>query len=133
MVCFKIRHVIRTIKSHMRNPRLEGTKYEDQAALYLEKAGYRVIARNVTYKFGEIDIVAEAVEGRARTLVFVEVRKRGNQSFIRAEESVTYKKERRLRSAIQLFLLKYQGQAKNVRIDLIAFQNDEVRHFPNFI
>jgi len=63
----------------------------------------------------------------------VEVRKRGIASYIRAEETITYTKERRIRSAIQQYLLKYRGKAKNIRIDLIAFQEDEIRHFPHFI
>lgn len=47
-----------------------GKRYEDLACEYLKENGYRIIARNVAYRFGEIDIVA--LEGKI--LVFVEVK-----------------------------------------------------------
>ena len=115
------------------NRREHGFGYEEKAAAYLTERGYRLIARNVNFKSGEIDLVLENGSGRKLELVFVEVRKRGAGSYIRAEETLTYTKERRLRSAIDQFLLRYRGHAQSIRVDLIAFQNEELRHFPNFL
>jgi putative endonuclease len=116
-----------------KNKRLYGATFEEKAAEYLIALGYRLIAKNVNFKSGEIDLVMETDKRGLITLVFVEVRKRGISSYIRAEETITYTKERRLRSAIQQFLLKYKGRATTVRVDLIAFQETELRHFPNFL
>ena len=115
------------------NRRLHGAGFEEKAAHYLVAQGYRLLARNVTFKSGEIDLIFEAGHGKDLTLIFVEVRKRGRGSYLRAEETVTYTKERRLRNAIQQFLLGYRGDAQLMRLDLVAFQENEIRHFPNFV
>jgi putative endonuclease len=117
----------------LKNKRLYGASFEEKAAEYLIAQGYRFVARNVTFKSGEIDLIFEVGAGSACLLVFVEVRKRGTASYIRAEETLTYTNERRLRCAMQLYLCRYRGPAKSVRVDLIAFQENEIRHFPNFL
>ena len=120
------------------NRRHHGFQFEEKALNYLIAKGYRLLARNVFYKSGEIDLVLEKGQGVEQVLVFVEVRKRGASSFIRPEESLTYTKTRRLKSAIQQYLLHYEGHAKSIRLDLIAFHEDELQkdaliHYPDFI
>ncbi len=133
-----------------------GTIYEVKAAEYLLADGYKILHQNVNYKWGEIDIVAEiqdtplgplvgeggprangaraaAARGKGVTLVFVEVRKRDPRSWLEPEETLTFPKQRRLRSAIQSYLLKYQGRATSIRIDLVGFYGEELKHFRNFM
>jgi putative endonuclease len=113
--------------------RAHGTEYEQKAADYLEKIGYRLIAKNANYKCGEIDLIAEETTARGVILVFVEVRKRDPAAGITPEETITFRKQRRLQMAIQLYLLKYRGSAQRVRIDLVAFWGEELRHRRDFV
>ena len=115
------------------NRRLHGAHFEEKAKDYLVTQGYRLIARNVTYKSGEIDLIFEFIQNHSVWLIFVEVRKRGTGSYLRAEETITYTKERRLRNAIRQFLLGYRGKAKSIRLDLVAFQENKIQHFPDFL
>lgn len=48
----------------------KGNFIEEQAAAYLMRIGYRILARNYAYHGGELDIVAQDGE----TVVFVEVK-----------------------------------------------------------
>ena len=52
------------------NNRPKGNFVETQAAAYLKREGYDILARNYAYRGGELDIVARDGE----TLVFVEVK-----------------------------------------------------------
>lgn len=49
-----------------------GSRGEDQAALHLQRLGFRLLARNVRTRFGEIDLIA--FDGKV--LVFAEVKTR---------------------------------------------------------
>ena len=57
---------------------------EERAAKYLKKQGYRILERNYSCRFGEIDLI---VSDRAY-LVFVEVKLRKSDAFARAAEFV---------------------------------------------
>jgi putative endonuclease len=115
------------------NRRGYGATYEDRARDYLSALGYQFIAQNVNFKAGEIDLIFEQNIGRKVELVFVEVRKRSGYGWVSAEESVTFPKQRTLRNAITQYLHRYRGRASSMRIDLIAFQGEVIRHYPNFI
>ena len=106
-----------------------GMHYEDRAVDYLAQKGYEIIARNVIYRFGEIDIVAK----KGYSLVFVEVRKRDPRFGITPLETVTFPKQQRLLLSIQAYLARYRGKETQVRVDLIGFQGDEVAHYEDFL
>jgi putative endonuclease len=55
-----------------------GQRYEDTACEYLQARGLHCIARNVRYRFGEIDLVMRDEED---LLIFVEVRARRSSRF----------------------------------------------------
>ncbi len=110
-----------------------GHQFEVEAALYLTHLGYEILAKNVNYAFGEIDLIAEVTEQQSKTLVFIEVRKRDPRGWIRPEETLTYPKQRRLLNAIQRYLVRYRGKASNVRIDLIASDGQKLHHFKDFM
>ena len=113
--------------------RSHGNHYEQKACDYLEAQKYEILAKNVNFSFGEIDVIAHERLRRGLTLVFVEVRKRDSRGFLEPEETVTFPKQMRLKNAIQTYLLKYRGPATNIRIDLIGFKDEELRHRKNFI
>jgi putative endonuclease len=110
-----------------------GDRYEKRALEYLRNKNCKILAQNVTYRFGELDLVMEEVGTREVTLVFVEVRKRDPRSLVTPEESVLGKKAQRLIRASQTYLASYRGPASAVRIDLIAFHGEELTHHSNFI
>jgi putative endonuclease len=66
--------------------------------------GYNIVARNYTCPLGELDIVA--YEGE--TLVFVEVRSGSTLSVGYAEESIGFRKQKKLRQ-LAAYYLKEKG------------------------
>jgi putative endonuclease len=109
-----------------------GDRWEREAEAYLGRIGWRVIARQVRYRTGEIDLVAEESVGAVeRILVFVEVRYRASGALIPASESVGPRKILRLNRAIKLYLSTYRGGAEGIRVDLIAFEGGVLTHLRN--
>lgn len=66
----------------------------------VETPGWEILAQNVHYRAGELDIIA--LDGGV--LVFVEVRSRWTQRGPRAEDSIQRTKQRRLTRAALLWL-----------------------------
>lgn len=94
-----------------------GREGEDAAVRFLEGEGYRIVARNVRFRHGEIDIVAE--EGGA--LVFVEVKTRRSDRFGTAAEAVNGAKQRQLVGLASLYLSGLRGGAdRPCRFDVVA-------------
>ncbi|MFA0766067.1 MAG: hypothetical protein BDTLLHRC_001020 [Candidatus Fervidibacter sp.] len=54
-----------------------GRKAEREAALYLRRRGYRILAQNLRTPFGEIDLVAEKDE----VIAITEVKARSSEEF----------------------------------------------------
>jgi len=109
-----------------RTPRQRaGDAAETAACARLEQAGCRILGRNVRYREGEIDIVADD----GGTLVFVEVRMRGGDGFGGAEGSVDRFKQRRLLRAARLFLAQRYGEGRlpPCRFDVITADKDGIR------
>jgi len=115
-----------------------GRRGERAAERYLKRHGYRILARNVTYRQGEVDLVAR--EKATGTVCFVEVRSRrladGDDPVIEPEETVTLRKRRRVASAARKFLSDRRAANRPVRFDVIAvrFADDgrgrpDVRHY----
>jgi putative endonuclease len=77
-----------------------GAKAEVLAARYLERQGARILARNVRYKGGEIDLIAE----HANIILFVEVRLRQHADYGGAAGSITPHKQRRIILATRIWL-----------------------------
>jgi len=96
---------------------LHGAHAESVAARHLESHGLQIIARNVRYRVGEIDLVCLD----RQVLVIVEVRQRRNDAFGGAAGSVTAWKQRKLIRATQCFLQRApQWSHLPVRFDVIA-------------
>jgi putative endonuclease len=93
-----------------------GAEAERHAADWLAAQGLTVIARNVRYRGGEIDLVCRDRD----TLVFVEVRQRSSASFGGAAASITEAKRRRLVLAARIFLATHpQFAALPARFDCL--------------
>lgn len=73
---------------------------EAQAAEYLRKRGYTLVAAGYRCRFGEIDLIVR----NRRFLAFVEVKLRKSASFANAFEYVDWHKQERLRTTASLYL-----------------------------
>jgi putative endonuclease len=110
-----------------------GNRSERAAARFLRGLGYRILARNVNLKVGEIDLVA--LDGR--TLVFVEVRSTECGSIERPTLSIDGEKQRKLTSAAMAFLQQHHLLDHPSRFDVIAVswpanqRKPHLVHFPN--
>ncbi len=79
---------------------IDGDAGEQIAADWLQTQGLQIIARNVRFRGGEIDLVCLD----RTTLVFVEVRLRRSEKFGGAASSITLGKRARIILAAQLFI-----------------------------
>ncbi len=81
-----------------------------------ERKGYKIVARGLRLRGGELDLVA--VDGR--TVVFVEVKTRRTEQFGRPAEAISPPKQRYLTRAA-LFYLKRHGLLEyGSRFDVVA-------------
>ena len=99
---------------------VKGTKGawgEDCAAAHLRRHGYRILARNC--RFGEIDIIA----ADRHYVVFVEVKLRASDRFVRAGAYVTPAKQARIRTAASLWLAEHETELQP-RFDVIEIYGD---------
>lgn len=97
--------------------RATGGRYEDIALAHLQRAGLRLLARNVTYRHGELDLVMRD----GANVVFVEVRYRRSARFGDGIDSVGPAKRGKLVRAAQLFLAANPQLAlQPCRFDVVA-------------
>ena len=93
-----------------------GRKGEELAIRFLEKKGYRIVARNYVCKLGEIDIIAKEKD----TLAFIEVKTRTSALFGPPELSVTPFKQMQLSKAALYFLKEKRLEDVKARFDVVA-------------
>jgi putative endonuclease len=93
-----------------------GRAGEAAAAAYLEARGYRIVARNFRCREGEIDLVAR----RGSTLAFVEVKTRRGVGRGAPLEAVDARKQQRMVTAAQHFLMTRPARARVLRFDVIG-------------
>ncbi len=106
---------------------------EEVASDYLEKLGYKILARNFFTRFGELDLVAI----KDHVLYFVEVKTRSNNSFGFGELAVTEKKLQALEQSILVYLEEVGDTFTDWQIDAIIVEGKEgdtspkILHFEN--
>jgi putative endonuclease len=93
-----------------------GSSGEDIACRYLQRKKYEILARGFRMFRGEIDIIARD----GRTLVFVEVKARTDESHGRPEDAVTPGKQRQIRKIAQGYLLEHPAPGVDCRFDVVA-------------
>lgn len=98
-----------------------GRSGEELAARYLAEQGLALLDRNVRFRDGELDLVAED----GPVLVFVEVRRRTSGRKGTAAESVTARKRARIVRAARRWLTRHPREAvRSLRFDVVAVEGD---------
>ena len=87
----------------MATSKISGAWGEAQAAAYLRKKHYRLVAAGYRSRFGEIDLIVQ----NRKYLVFVEVKLRKNGNFAQAMEYVDRHKQERLRATASMYLSQH--------------------------
>jgi putative endonuclease len=95
---------------------------EDAACSLFVENSLLILARNVRYPDGEIDVIA--LDGT--TTVFVEVKWRRNDALGTPAESVTFRKRSRVIRAARRWLAAHPSRSRSVRFDVVA-----IRHEPH--
>ncbi|HLS88896.1 MAG TPA: YraN family protein [Sphingobacteriaceae bacterium] len=108
---------------------------EIMAAAYLTRRGFRVVARNVHSRYGEIDLVCRG-PGDGPPWVFVEVRTYRSARFGRPELSLTPQKIHRLRRLAAHYLAALGRPGDPFRLDAVTIywpptgEPPQVQHWP---
>lgn len=101
--------------------RCKGREGEDRAAEFLRARGYRVLARNVRFPRGELDLVC--LDGA--TLVFVEVKARSAKAYGSALGAVDARKRRTLRRLAGEYAQIVAPNAR-YRFDVVAIDGERI-------
>jgi len=94
--------------------RERGFKAEDFAVRHLKKMGYKIITRNFSCRWGEIDIIAQ----KGEYTVFAEVKLRKNDSFGGGAAAVDRRKQERIKKTASLYLSTLETEPP-VRFDVV--------------
>lgn len=102
---------------------------EDAVALYLERMGYRILARNYRSRFGEVDIIFQD----RGCIVFGEVKTRSTNYFGEPQEAVNYKKQRRIIATAKTYIANKNITGVNLRFDVfeVYYNTKKIKHIEN--
>ena len=99
------------------NSRQAGAHWEKSAESFLRSNGLKLLQRNFSSRFGEIDLIMED----NRTIVFVEVKYRANNQHGSGADAVTFQKQGRISRTASWFLAKNPHRAEQFcRFDVIS-------------
>ena len=108
----------------MINKRTVGSRYEEEAAAFLQKQGFQILEKNYRDRDGEIDIIAK----ENGYLVFVEVKYRSSLRRGYPEEAVDGRKQARIRHAARYYLYQNRlGEDVPCRFDVVSIVGEDVR------
>lgn len=101
---------------------------ESRALAYLQAQGLVLLARNVRYRVGELDLVMRHGE----IIAFIEVRYRAPSAFGTAADSVGLAKQTRIRRAAALWLqAQHFAREPACRLDLVTIDGEQLRWIAN--
>ena len=112
------------------NSRLSGAHWEKAAESFLRDHGLKLLQRNFTSRFGEIDLIMED----DKTIVFIEVKYRKSNQHGSGAAAVTYQKQGKISRTAAWYLAKNSRRAEQIcRFDVISI-NPQIRdHGINWI
>jgi putative endonuclease len=95
----------------------KGQAIETAVAVYLQKQGLKILARNFQCKQGEIDLIAYHLG----QLLFIEVRFRQNTAYGEAVATVTRSKQKKIIQCARFFLYRHPHYANAAcRFDVVG-------------
>jgi putative endonuclease len=104
------------------NARQRGMDAEERAWQHLRAHGATLLHRNFRSRRGEIDLIVQDRD----SVVFVEVRYRGNTGYGSGAESVDPRKQSRLIACAHAYLQAYPSAAQSpCRFDVIAINGSD--------
>lgn len=115
------------------DPELLGRWGEKRSQRFLKRKGLKTLTRNFSCKTGEIDLIMVAPD---RTIVFVEVRTRADETFGSAESSITFAKKAKLLRTARYFLATHDIDNRPFRFDVVTIVLGQkgpaqIRHYKN--
>ncbi|MBI4262649.1 YraN family protein [Candidatus Uhrbacteria bacterium] len=116
-----------------------GNEGENIAVEYLEKKGYKIIARNWQYKkVGEIDIIALAPKSafwrrEQRRFVFVEVKTRKTDTYGAPELAVHRSKQEKFVRTVLIYLQMHRLESWPHQCDVIAITFHPITGTPHIL
>ena len=106
-----------------RSQSAKGKAGEDLASAFLESEGWSILARNLRWKGGEIDIVA----ARGRLIAFTEVKAWESLGPEELERAIGPEKRRRIVETAKIFLSRHREYNDwSVRFDVILVRGGKV-------
>ena len=109
------------------NTRTKGNIGEDLAAKHLKKHGYKIVERNYTCQFGEVDIVAK----HQNYYVFLEVKSRKSTDFGLPRYAVNTRKQQTIIACAKWWLARNELMGVPVRFDVVEVVGEHVNVIQN--
>jgi putative endonuclease len=104
-----------------------GLRAERRVRLYYRLRGYRVLEANARAGRNELDIVLR----RGRRLVFCEVKARSGDGFGDPREAVGPEKERRLRRAAEIWLVRHPAVLSlEIAFEVVGVRGRRIERVP---
>ena len=115
------------------DPKLLGQWGEKRCERFLKRKGLKTLTRNFSCRSGEIDLIMVDTD---RSIVFVEVRTRADESFGSAESSITHSKKAKLLRTARYFLATHDIDGRPFRFDVVTIvlgpsRRAQIRHYKN--
>ncbi len=113
--------------------KLLGQWGERRSEKFLKRKGLKTLTRNFSCKRGEIDLIMVDAD---RTIVFVEVKTRADESFSPSESAITAGKKAKMVRAARYFLATNEIEDRPLRFDVVTVILGQkgpvqIRHYEN--
>lgn len=95
-----------------------GAYGEELARKYLKDKKYKIIYKNFTTPYGEIDIISQL----GNQLVFIEVKTRTTNTFGFPEQAINEEKKENFINSVEHYLTEKNTSNKEIRADVISVQ-----------
>lgn len=110
----------RLSKHQVLTSKQSGANWEKTAESFLRSHGLKLLQRNFSSRFGEIDLIMED----EKTIVFIEVKYRANNQHGSGADAVTFHKQGRISRTAAWFLAKNPHRAEQFcRFDVISIDH----------
>ena len=104
-----------------------GKKGELIAKSYLEKCGYIIMTQNYFSRWGEIDLIARDIF--LSTIIFIEVKSFKKNSMVHPLESITLKKQEKIKLTAEIYIQENGLDAFDFRFDVLSIINSKIDQY----